>query len=94
MARPEKEGVTVWPSVIHYLHDNDAQIALVILNWPILSKGLEKLWARASICVCADGGANRLYDSRPNDREKFIPTAIKGDLDSLRPEVRKFYESH
>ena len=36
--------------------------------------------------MCADGGANRLYD-----RVDWIPDLIVGDLDSLRPSVRKHY---
>jgi thiamine pyrophosphokinase len=57
----------------------------------------------ACIRICADGGANRLYDSAPgwafakestSARRNFLPTVIKGDLDSLRPEVADFYSSH
>lgn len=45
--------------------------------------------------VCADGGANRLFDSLPSDRRSlFIPQYIKGDLDSLREDVSSFYRSH
>ena len=44
--------------------------------------------------VCADGGSNRLYDvfNNERDRMKYRPHAIVGDLDSLRPDVRAFYE--
>ena len=59
-----------------------------------------RLWIAATIRVCADGGANRLYDELPaimgeedpaEIRRKFAPHLITGDLDSLRPEVRDFY---
>lgn len=55
---------------------------------------------KAKLRVCADGGANRWFDIvsklSPNPtaagtREK-LPDLIRGDLDSLRDDVRKFYE--
>jgi len=37
--------------------------ALLILNQPISSKALlQRLWSCTSYRICADGGANRLYD--------------------------------
>lgn len=54
--------------------------------------------------VCADGGANLLYDTTkqlvlPKEGKgstnlgKWIPSHIVGDLDSLRPDVRRWYEA-
>ncbi|KAG1453082.1 hypothetical protein G6F46_009077 [Rhizopus delemar] len=55
-----------------------------------------KLWDNACIKLVADGGSNRLYDAFRHDKallEKFIPDEIRGDLDSIRPEVWEYYES-
>lgn len=54
----------------------------------------------ATMTICADGGANRLYDEIPamlphEDadavRLKYMPHVIAGDLDSVRPDVKEFY---
>lgn len=57
----------------------------------------------ASYKICADGGANRLYDAMLNAgieggkgkgkdlRDLYLPDLIKGDLDSLREDVRSWY---
>jgi thiamine pyrophosphokinase len=66
--------------------------ALVILNSPIMqsppSLVFQHLWDFSSFRVAADGGANRLYDFNSS----LLPDAIRGDLDSLRPNVRAHYE--
>jgi len=69
--------------------------ALIILNTDCVGGGLfYKFWAHASVRVCADGGANRLYDGLGREeRERFLPAAIKGDLDSVRPEVAAWYKA-
>jgi hypothetical protein len=42
--------------------------------------------------ICADGGANRLfYNFNEEERSKYIPNYIAGDLDSLNPDVKSFY---
>jgi thiamine pyrophosphokinase len=56
----------------------------------------------ATTRICADGGANRLYDQIPimlpgtdpfAARESHLPDLIKGDLDSVREDVTDFYTS-
>ncbi len=44
------------------------------------------LVATAELVLCADGGANYAYDMQ------IIPDMIIGDMDSIRPEVREYYE--
>lgn len=47
--------------------------------------------------ICADGGANRLFDLSPTWRQasaaaiEYIPDLIKGDMDSIRQEVVDHY---
>ncbi|CAL5194460.1 unnamed protein product [Lathyrus oleraceus] len=74
--------------------------ALIVLNQP-LPKFTPLLWSHAHIRVCADGGANRLYDEMPllfpledpsHIRSRYTPDAIKGDMDSIKTEVLDFYE--
>ncbi|KAJ3386026.1 Cysteine dioxygenase [Entophlyctis sp. JEL0112] len=78
--------------------------ALIILNQPVCAIAyLQKLWDRAAIKLCADGGANRLFDAfdhgiddrddKDAERGRFLPDMIIGDLDSLREDVRNYYEA-
>ena len=95
---------------------NKQSSALIILNTPFqtamhsqsrsnnnhcLPDVLRVLWESTTYHVCADGGANRLYDatsgtqnssSNKNNIDKFIPDMITGDLDSIRSDVRAYYE--
>ncbi|XP_076915860.1 thiamine pyrophosphokinase 1-like isoform X2 [Bidens hawaiensis] len=53
----------------------------------------------ATLRVCADGGANRLFDDMPlfyphaDIRQRYKPDVIKGDMDSIRPDVLNFYRN-
>ncbi|KAF4551993.1 thiamine pyrophosphokinase-like protein [Elsinoe fawcettii] len=73
---------------------------LIVLNCPIAdSQLLQRVWSNASYRLCADGGANRVYDlyageQNKSSREAFLPSEIYGDLDSLRDDVRQYYTSH
>ena len=65
------------------------EAALVVLNSASFGAGLlEKLWSASSYRVCADGGANRLFDLLG---PSFVPDAIVGDLDSARADVLEAY---
>ncbi|KAF2732154.1 thiamine pyrophosphokinase-like protein 1 [Polyplosphaeria fusca] len=71
---------------------------LLILNQPITDfDTFSRLWSRSGYRICADGGANRLYDIFEGElksrRGNYVPSAVHGDLDSLRDNVRLYYES-
>ncbi|KAG2734781.1 hypothetical protein G9P44_002787 [Scheffersomyces stipitis] len=92
--------------------DNCHRNALVILNQSLTGIDVPRLWSNTELHVCADGGANQLYDYFEADtksqshlateqtseqasdliRRQYIPQFIVGDLDSLRDDVRDYYE--
>ena len=77
--------------------ESDEHVAscLIILNGPISrppSRIFQHLWERSSYRICADGGANRLFDATITAPNAYLPDKIKGDLDSLRSDVREHYE--
>ncbi|ORX64706.1 Thiamin pyrophosphokinase [Anaeromyces robustus] len=71
--------------------------SLIILNYILPRKDfLDRLWKKAKVKLCVDGGTNRLYNhfnNNPEDREKYIPDYICGDLDSIEPEIMNYYIS-
>ncbi|KDQ55872.1 hypothetical protein JAAARDRAFT_331949 [Jaapia argillacea MUCL 33604] len=83
--------------------DPTTKFALIILNQPFSFPLLDRLWNSCEWRCCADGGANRLYDSfeslglSPEElemmRKSYLPDLVKGDLDSVRDEVREYYSS-
>ncbi|KAK6465569.1 hypothetical protein DFJ63DRAFT_282130 [Scheffersomyces coipomensis] len=72
---------------------NNERNVLVLLNQSIEGINLQRLWDNTELHICADGGANRLYDYFANEytREDYIPQFIVGDFDSIRKEVRLYY---
>lgn len=50
-------------------------------------KAYKGIFQKDDILLCADGGANYAYDMG------LIPACILGDLDSIKPEVRNYYEN-
>ena len=66
---------------------------LVLLNCELngLEAVLERHWHKFSLHICADGGANRLFDTSEEGRAERVPHTICGDLDSARADVLDYY---
>lgn len=72
------------------------RVALLILNVEHGPSAVSfaHLWDQSTLRLCADGAANRLYDSLDETtRRSMLPDVISGDLDSIRPEVSDFYSA-
>ncbi|KIX05487.1 thiamine pyrophosphokinase [Rhinocladiella mackenziei CBS 650.93] len=70
--------------------------AIIILNQPINKNALNAVIDSASLLICADAGADRLYkyDQRAkNGYRHRLPDAIIGDLDSLTRPVEEHYRA-
>ncbi|KAK4112777.1 thiamine pyrophosphokinase [Canariomyces notabilis] len=77
--------------------DQTTRFALIVLN-QALDDHLDvarRLWNNASVRIAADGGANCLYQAAGQHGDKSLDdlAVIIGDLDSLTPEARAYYES-
>lgn len=76
--------------------------AIIILNCPLSNTDLlEQMCQSGILTVCADGGANRLYDAmiasypqlpKLEAVRRALPIAIHGDLDSIRDDVYEDYQ--
>ncbi|KAL2163904.1 hypothetical protein VTH06DRAFT_3116 [Thermothelomyces fergusii] len=71
--------------------------ALIVLNQP-LHHHLDvtrRLWNHARVRIAADGGANALYQAAGQHGDSSFDdlAVIIGDLDSLTPAARAYYES-
>jgi len=95
ISRDDKSTVNFSSSCLFVQNEQQEQrrtrTALIILNYPIPSNSLllNHLWKTSSTRIAADGGANRLYEYS----KELIPDRIRGDLDSLNPAVRAYYET-
>ncbi|XP_023645463.1 thiamine pyrophosphokinase 1 isoform X1 [Capsella rubella] len=87
--------------LLPYNPAEETRYALVVLNQN-LPRFTPLLWEHATLRLCADGGANRIYDELPlffphedasSIRNRYKPDVIKGDMDSIRRDVLDFYVS-
>ena len=79
---------------------SDQKYVLILLNMPVTSPTFTELffhlWGGAQYRICADGGANQLYEifQDPAQRREchdYHPDFIKGDFDSIRHDVKAYY---
>ncbi|GAC93860.1 hypothetical protein PHSY_001427 [Pseudozyma hubeiensis SY62] len=98
---------TAWdpsPFLLASSRDRVPRYAMVLLNSPIDPGQIghfRRLWSSASLRLCADGAANRLVDcfgasafeEQDGQASVPLPNAIVGDLDSIRPDTQRFFES-
>ena len=69
---------------------NKGTVITIVLNNVIKSDMMHIACDLASYIACADGGANRLHDETQG---QVVPNVIIGDLDSLRTDVKRYYET-
>ncbi|CCE65101.1 hypothetical protein TPHA_0J02800 [Tetrapisispora phaffii CBS 4417] len=78
-------------------YNNDYSVLLILNQEIAIREAFLKLWDLYKIRICADGGANRLYDFFEDDEElrlKHLPDYIVGDLDSLSDNVKEYYSKN
>ncbi|XP_075549554.1 thiamine pyrophosphokinase 1 [Dermacentor variabilis] len=73
-----------------------AKNALVILNQPLSVQNtafLKKVWSKASVKICVDGGADRFRTAMATCTEELTPDYVTGDFDSVTKETLEYYKS-
>lgn len=105
--QPNISGDSTWdpsPFLLPSMRASTPKYAMILLNSPIDPRQLghfRHLWQSASLRLCADGAANRLLDTFGPESftdaqissSILLPNAILGDLDSIRPDTQRFFES-
>jgi len=93
--RGERETlkIRVWGRGLQAAEDG---AALILVNFELPRALMERLWFNATIRVCADGAINRLYATFDSEEERarFIPEYVRGDLDSVEQKVLDYYAGH
>lgn len=101
MASEGDPPLTTWQpaSIFSTSAQSHAPIAIIILNQALSLPACiyAQLWARSTVRVAADGGANQLHAlntarARGTTAAPLGIDAVIGDLDSLRPDARRYWE--
>ncbi|CAK7895085.1 thiamine pyrophosphokinase [[Candida] anglica] len=74
--------------------DSKSRSVLLILNQNLDGINFQQIWNHTELKICADGGANQLFNSFQLEEErcKYIPHFITGDFDSLTEPVKQYYQ--
>ncbi|RPA81993.1 thiamine pyrophosphokinase [Ascobolus immersus RN42] len=84
---------TLTPLFLHPTAKPANPYILLILNQPITSPRLfHHLWQKASLTISADGASNHLHNLSLRTGTDYTPDVIIGDLDSLSPSARTYFE--
>ncbi|CEL55705.1 Thiamin pyrophosphokinase 1 OS=Homo sapiens GN=TPK1 PE=1 SV=1 [Rhizoctonia solani AG-1 IB] len=72
--------------------ESRSPLALIVLNQAFDPATFTTLWLRCQWKIFADGGSNRVHDAfGSEERLRYLPHCIKGDMDSIKPQVRAWY---
>ncbi|GAB1600357.1 thiamin pyrophosphokinase 1-like [Argonauta hians] len=84
--------VTEWIPLAPLHEFYDQRIVLILLNQPVtpMIEMFKHLWQKAVLKVFVDGAANEVYNNL--SKEDYIPDIITGDFDSIKPEVKEYYQ--
>ena len=78
------------------LYEGKGDFILIVLNTKVLNEArLIRLWNKAKFRVTVDGGTNRWHQIISRNRGEILnpnPDLITGDLDSIDPQVLKYYQ--
>lgn len=71
------------------------RLSLICLNQPVHKELFSSLYCHATNIIFCDGASNRVFDTfEEEERLRYLPTHIIGDLDSARKDVLDYYEQN
>lgn len=86
----------VWDPEAALFKKRGVSNALVVLNRPLSAQTtefLKKVWSKASVKMCVDGGADRFRTAMATCTEELVPDYVTGDFDSASKETLEYYKS-
>lgn len=87
---------TVWDPEAALFRKRGVSNALIVLNQPLSAQNtafLKKVWSKASVKMCVDGGADRFRTAMAACTDELIPDYVTGDFDSASKETLEYYKS-
>lgn len=86
----------VWDPEAALFRKRGVSNAVVVLNQPLsvqTTAFLKKVWNKASVKMCVDGGADRFRTAMASFGQELIPDYVTGDFDSASKETLEYYKS-